>query len=230
MTAYENCWLVRTDPADVARVESKTVISTPNQRDTVPVVKPGVKGTLGIWMSPEDLKKAFAERYPGCMKGRTMYVIPFSMGPVGGPISKIGIELTDSLYVVLCMRIMTRMGKPVLDILKNNDGEFIKALHSIGLPKPESRKFDVLTFHFFPSFSRWWSSYMPTNIFTLQALSSTIGRATLRKPSSRIFPQTMKFAASEVVMVAIHFWAKSALPYVWVQFWLSVKVGWRSTC
>ncbi|VDP71196.1 unnamed protein product [Echinostoma caproni] len=139
LTAYENCWLARTDPADVARVESKTVISTPDQRATVPKVKEGVKGTLGIWMSPADLDKAFSVRFPGCMKGRTMYVIPFSMGPLGGPISKIGIELTDSLYVVASMRIMTRMGSEVLKLLQKDDSHFIKALHSVGLPKPESR-------------------------------------------------------------------------------------------
>ncbi|KER24456.1 hypothetical protein T265_07882 [Opisthorchis viverrini] len=139
LKAYDNCWIARTDPADVARVESKTVISTPDQRATVPKVKEGVKGTLGIWMSPEDLQKAFNARFPGCMKGRTMYVIPFSMGPLGGPISKIGIELTDSLYVVVSMRIMTRMGTPVLKLLKQDDSYFIKALHSVGLPKPESR-------------------------------------------------------------------------------------------
>lgn len=139
LTAYDNCWIARTDPADVARVESKTVISTPDKRTTVPKVREGVKGTLGIWMSPEDLQKAFSVRYPGCMKGRTMYVIPFSMGPLGGPISKIGIEITDSLYVVVSMRTMTRMGTPVLKLLKQDDSHFIKALHSVGMPKPESR-------------------------------------------------------------------------------------------
>lgn len=140
LKAYEECWLARTDPADVARVESKTVISTPDQRTTVPKVKEGVKGLLGIWMSPDELKTALGKRYPGCMKGRTMYVIPFSMGPIGGPISKIGIEITDSAYVVASMRTMTRMGKPVMDLLKKDDSNFIKALHSVGLPKPETRK------------------------------------------------------------------------------------------
>ncbi|KFM82167.1 Phosphoenolpyruvate carboxykinase [GTP], mitochondrial, partial [Stegodyphus mimosarum] len=131
---YENCWLARTDPADVARVESLTFMSTPNKSDTVPTPKEGVKGTLGNWMSPEDMEKAFRERFPGCMKGRTMYVIPFSMGPIGSPLSKIGIQLTDSPYVVACMRIMTRMGSTVLKVLGNE--EFVKCLHSVGQPLP----------------------------------------------------------------------------------------------
>lgn len=89
-------------------------------------------------MSPEDLDKALNSRFPKCMKGRTMYVIPFSMGPVGSPLSKIGIELTDSPYVAASMRIMTRMGKQVLE--KLGDEDFIKCLHSVGCPLPASRK------------------------------------------------------------------------------------------
>lgn len=133
LTKYENCWLARTDPADVARVESLTFISTPNKRDTVPIPKEGVKGMLGNWLSLSDLQKAFNERFPQCMKGRTMYIIPFSMGPIGSPLSKIGIQLTDSPYVVACMRIMTRMGEQVLEYIDDN---FIKCLHSIGQPLP----------------------------------------------------------------------------------------------
>ncbi|XP_078062773.1 phosphoenolpyruvate carboxykinase [GTP], mitochondrial-like [Mustelus asterias] len=129
-----NCWLARTDPRDVARVESKTVIVTANRRDTVPTPTDGSKSQLGNWMSREDLEAATAERFPGCMKGRTMYVIPFSMGPVGSPLSKIGIQLTDSAYVVASMRIMTRMGSAVLGAL--GDGEFVKCLHSVGCPLP----------------------------------------------------------------------------------------------
>ncbi|XP_038050395.1 phosphoenolpyruvate carboxykinase, cytosolic [GTP]-like isoform X2 [Patiria miniata] len=134
LTKYDNCWLARTDPKDVARVESKTVISTPYERDTVPIPKEGVEGTVGKWMAPGDLKKAIDERFPGCMKGRTMYVVPYSMGPYGSPLSKIGIELTDSPYVVASMRIMTRMGKKALDVL--GDGDFVKCLHSVGQPLP----------------------------------------------------------------------------------------------
>ncbi|XP_066945521.1 phosphoenolpyruvate carboxykinase, cytosolic [GTP]-like [Macrobrachium rosenbergii] len=131
---YTNCWLARTDPGDVARVESKTFIVTKDRRETIPTPKEGVKGLLGNWMSPEDLKKAIQERFPGCMAGRTMYVVPYSMGPVGSPLSKIGIELTDSPYVVASMRTMTRMGKAVLDTL--GDEDFVKCLHSVGCPLP----------------------------------------------------------------------------------------------
>jgi phosphoenolpyruvate carboxykinase (GTP) len=110
----------------VARVESRTFIVTPKQLDTIPTPTHGFKSaepemnlknlkcsSLGNWMSPEDFENEKSRRLPGCMKGRTMFVLPYSMGPVGGPISKIGIELTDSPYVVCSMRIMTRMGKQV---------------------------------------------------------------------------------------------------------------------
>ncbi|NXX55589.1 PCKGC protein, partial [Scopus umbretta] len=133
LSQYENCWLALTDPRDVARIESKTVIITQEQRDTTPIPKTGTS-QLGRWMSEEDFEKAFNTRFPGCMQGRTMYVIPFSMGPIGSPLSKIGIELTDSPYVVASMRIMTRMGTAALKAL--NNGEFVKCLHSVGCPLP----------------------------------------------------------------------------------------------
>ncbi|XP_045583742.1 phosphoenolpyruvate carboxykinase, cytosolic [GTP] isoform X2 [Procambarus clarkii] len=131
---YKNCWLARTDPGDVARVESKTFIVTKDRRETIPTPKEGVKGLLGNWMSPEDLKNAVQERFPGCMAGRTMYVVPYSMGPVGSPLSKIGVEVTDSPYVVASMRTMTRMGSKVLEALGEDD--FVKCLHSVGCPLP----------------------------------------------------------------------------------------------
>lgn len=129
---YNNCWLARTDPKDVARVESKTVIVTPSQRDTVPLPAGGARGQLGNWMSPAEFQRAVDERFPGCMQGRTMYVLPFSMGPVGSPLARIGVQLTDSAYVVASMRIMTRLGTPVLQAL--GDGDFVKCLHSVGQP------------------------------------------------------------------------------------------------
>nr|XP_061813884.1 phosphoenolpyruvate carboxykinase, cytosolic [GTP]-like [Nerophis lumbriciformis] len=131
---YNNCWLARTDPQDVARVESRTVIVTRDRRDTIPTPLDGSVSQLGRWMSPEELDKAVSQRFPGCMKGRTMYVIPFSMGPVGSPLSKVGVELTDSAYVVVSMRVMTRMGKAVL--ASHGTGDFVRCLHSVGCPLP----------------------------------------------------------------------------------------------
>ncbi|XP_034826303.1 phosphoenolpyruvate carboxykinase [GTP]-like isoform X1 [Maniola hyperantus] len=128
---YDNCWLTRTDPADVARVESKTFICSEHERDVVPVARAGQKSALGNHITPNDYDKAVTERFPGCMRGRTMYVIPFSMGPVGSPLSKIGVEVTDSPYVVYSMRVMTRMGSKVLDALRK-DEHFVRCLHSVG--------------------------------------------------------------------------------------------------
>lgn len=134
---YENCWLAKTNPADVARIEKRTFICTDLKSDTVPTPRKGIIGELGNWISPNDMEEAILQRFPNCMKGRTMYVIPFSMGPVGSPLSKIGIEITDSIYVVCSMRIMTRMGEKVLEILGNDD--FVKCLHSVGVRKHNSK-------------------------------------------------------------------------------------------
>ncbi|XP_030387633.1 phosphoenolpyruvate carboxykinase [GTP]-like [Scaptodrosophila lebanonensis] len=131
---YKNCWLARTNPADVARVESKTFICTDRKEQTVPVTPDATPGTLGNWISQEDMQAAIGARLPGSMKGRTMYVIPFSMGPVGSRLSKIGIEITDSPYVVESMKIMTRAGRQVLDVLQEGNSQFVKCLHSVGTP------------------------------------------------------------------------------------------------
>uniref|UniRef100_A0A0K0EJZ6 Phosphoenolpyruvate carboxykinase [GTP] n=1 Tax=Strongyloides stercoralis TaxID=6248 RepID=A0A0K0EJZ6_STRER len=138
LPAYENNYICRTDPKDVARVESKTWMVTPDKYQTVCHTPEGVEPIMGHWMSPADFGTELDSRFPGCMAGRIMYVIPFSMGPLGSPLSKIGVQLTDSNYVVLSMRIMARVTPEVFDIL--GDDDFVRCIHSVGLPRPVKQK------------------------------------------------------------------------------------------
>ena len=186
-----NSFLARSHPSDVARVEDRTYICSRTKGDA---------GPTNNWMAPDEMKALLKPKFDGTMRGRTMYVVPFCMGPIGSPISQFGVQLSDSPYVAVNMKIMTRMGNKAIEAL--GDGEFTKCLHSVGMP-------------------------LAAGTAGCRLAVQPGSERQIHRPLSR---REHASSATAPAMAATHCSAKNASLCVSLQRSAVTRAGWRSTC